>query len=216
MLKLRRFRECISLFLALFIFPMAAAYEEPVYELVHQATDYEIRVYESYLVAETSVTGGFDQSGNIAFRRLAGYIFGDNRRTTNAPTDKVQSVTMNMTAPVTRQRISDSDRDATLYRFVMEREFDLDSLPQPNNENVKLTEEAGGRFAVLRYRGRITEARFNSQVERLRASLARDGIESLGEPISAVYNSPFTPPFLRRNEVLLRIVPTIHLRRGSV
>ena len=44
-------------------------------------------------------------------------------------------------------------------------------------------------------------------VEVLRTALERDGIETIGEPVSAVYDSPWTLPFLRRNEVMLRLAP---------
>lgn len=184
---------------------VANAYEEPADEVLRQTDDYEIREYPSYLVAETRVSGDFDRTGSAAFQRLAGYIFGDNQRTNiNNPNDS-ESVSMQMTIPVTRKRIEDEEGRSTVYRFVMERAYDRDSLPVPNDERVSLTEEPGGRFAVLRYRGRITEARFMKHVGLLRASLKRDGIASVGEPISAVYNGPFTPPFLRRNEVLLKL-----------
>ena len=67
--------------------------ESPDYYVIAKHDGYEIRHYEPYLVAETEVDGTFETSGNRAFRRLAGYIFGDNR----------ESEKMAMTVPVTRQ-----------------------------------------------------------------------------------------------------------------
>lgn len=183
----------------------ANAYEEPPYEILEQEADYEIRDYGSYLVAETRVVGDFDRTGTTAFQRLAGYIFGNNRRTMSGDAKEPESVSMKMTIPVTRERVEDEEGRATVYRFVMERAFDRESLPIPNDARVTVTEEAGGRFAVLRYRGRINEARFDKHAEMLRSSLERDGLKMVGEPISAVYNGPFTPPFLRRNEVLIKL-----------
>ena len=191
--------------LILLVASAADAYEEPEYEVPRQADDYEIREYASYLVAETRVSGDFDRTGGKAFQRLAGYIFGNNRRTTPNRADEAESVSMNMTVPVTRERIDEDGQRSTVYRFVMERAYDRESLPLPNDNRVTLTEEPGGRVAVLRYRGRITEASFMKQVELLRASLKRDGLATIGEPISAVYNGPFTPPFLRRNEVMFKL-----------
>ena len=72
----------------------AMGYEEPEYVVVDARGDYEVRQYESFVVAETDVDGGFDESGNTAFRRLTGYIFGGNSRSG-------ESVKMNMTVPVT-------------------------------------------------------------------------------------------------------------------
>ncbi|MXY57778.1 MAG: heme-binding protein [Gammaproteobacteria bacterium] len=185
--------------------PVALAYEEPAYETIRQTDRYEIRHYEPYVVAETSVAGGFDRTGNVAFRRLAGYIFGANRSPGDA--DRAEPVRMNMTVPVTRHRASDADGEATVYRFVMERAYERESLPLPDDDSVTIAEVPGGRFAVMRYRGRITEARFLRHVDLLRAALERDGIETVGDAVSAVYNGPWTLPFLRRNEVMIRLSP---------
>ena len=185
--------------------PAALAYEEPTYETIRQTDRYEIRHYEPYLVAETSVVGGFDRTGNVAFRRLAGYIFGANRSPGDA--GPAEPVRMNMTVPVTRHRESDADGESTVYRFVMERAYELESLPLPDDDSVTIAEVPGGPFAVVRYRGRITEARFERHVELLRAALERDGIDAVDDPVSAVYNGPWTLPFLRRNEVLIRVAP---------
>ena len=185
----------------------ALGYEEPAYEVIHQTDGYEIRAYESYLVAETTVAGGFDRTGNVAFRRLAGYIFGGNSSPDPDTPDATKPVRMNMTVPVTRHRDGDAQGRSTVYRFVMERAYDLESLPLPDDAGVTLAEVPRGSFAVLRYRGRITEARFLKQAEMLRAALERDGVETVGEPVSAVYNGPWTLPFLRRNEVMIRLKP---------
>ena len=109
---------------------------------------------------------------------------------------------MNMTVPVTRHR-SGATGGATVYRFVMERAYDLDSLPAPNDDRIALRRVPGGPVAVRRYRGRIAASRFDEHDERLRAALRRDGLEPGGGSVSAVYDGPLTPPFLRRNEVLV-------------
>lgn len=183
----------------------ALAYEEPVYELLHRAEDYEVRDYAPYLVAETTVPGGFDETGNTAFRRLAGYIFGDNRSSDPDAPGGDDASRMNMTVPVTRHR-GGADGGATVYRFVMERAYDMNSLPIPNDDRVTLLQLPGGPVAVLRYRGRITASLFARHAEHLFEALRRDGLEPASEPLSAVYNGPFTPPFLRRNEVLVPLL----------
>ena len=109
---------------------------------------------------------------------------------------------MGMTAPVTRHR-GGPDGGGTVYRFVMERGYDMDSLPVPNDDRVELSIVPGGPVAVLRYRGRIAASRFDERAGRLLDALRRDGLEPAGEAVSAVYDGPLTPPFLRRNEVLV-------------
>jgi hypothetical protein len=66
------------------------ATEEPQYEVVKQYEAFELRRYAPQLRAETEVTGEFVAAGNQAFRILAAFIFGDNRKQEN----------ISMTAPV--------------------------------------------------------------------------------------------------------------------
>lgn len=188
------------------------AYEEPEYRILDQREDYELRAYEPYLAAETTVEGSFGQSGNQAFRILAAYIFGKNR----------QSEKMAMTAPVTRQPADTDERvkseaSATIiaeqaagaarytYQFVMERKYTRDMLPDPDDSRVRIREIPARTLAARRYSGRWTEENFRKHAGALLDALRRDGIEAIGMPQSAAYNSPFTPPFLRRNEVLIEV-----------
>lgn len=167
-------------------------YEEPDYSVVETSDAYEIRRYDSYLAAETTVGGEFDSTGTTAFRRLAGYIFGSNS----------QDVKMNMTVPVTRQQ---TDTNRYRYRFVMERAYSEDELPRPADESVALVRVPAGHCAALRYRGRSNEARYRRAEAELLSALERDNVNVLGPPVSAVYNGPFTPPVMRRNEVLIPV-----------
>ena len=189
----------------------AMAYEEPEFDVVSTYDEFEIRRYAPYIVAETAVSGDFEDSGNQAFRILAGYIFGDNKsRTKMAMTIPVtraeSSEKMNMTVPVTRQLPDDTD-GTTLYQFVMERKFTLETLPEPNDSRVSLRAIPARLVAARRYSGRINERNYRRNLDILRESLSNAGIRTVGEPQSAVYNGPFILPFLRRNEVLIDIDP---------
>lgn len=186
------------------------AYEEPEYRVLEETEDYEIRAYEPYLVAETVVNGDFGASGGQGFRILAGYIFGDNRRSekmamtapvTRQPAD--DSVRMSMTVPVIAERSAEAGR--YVYQFVMERKYTLETLPVPNDGRVRIREVPARLIAARRYSGRWTAENFERHTETLLEALRRDGVAVTGLPVSAAYNSPFTPPFLRRNEVLIEI-----------
>ncbi|MBT8496366.1 MAG: heme-binding protein, partial [Deltaproteobacteria bacterium] len=60
--------------------------------------------------------------------------------------------------------------------------------------------------AVRRYSGRITEANYQANREKLLASLRAARVATTGKPWEAVYDGPYTLPFRRRNEVLVEIV----------
>lgn len=92
------------------------ALEEPQFDVVRRADDYEIRLYASHLVVEVDVYGDLDEAGNPAFGILAGYIFGDNG----------SAEKMAMTAPVTSTELSTAGANYP-YAFVMERAYTMET-----------------------------------------------------------------------------------------
>ena len=190
------------------------ATEEPSYQILQTTEDYELRRYDPYRVAEVEVRGDFEEVGSEAFRILAGYIFGDNQgeakiamtapvsqRPAETPGEKA-GTRLEMTAPVT-QRAADTASDTYVISFVMPKSFSLEALPRPNNPRIRLREEPAVRVAVRRYSGSWSEARYREEERRLLDALQRDGLQPRGTPIYARYNSPFSLPMLRRNEILV-------------
>ena len=168
--------------------PVVMALEEPDFEVIAQFDDVEIRRYAPYVVAEVDVPD--DSSG---FRKLAGYIFGGNE----------QGEKMAMTAPVESRQSEQQDK--TTYSFVMESKYTLDTLPTPDDEEIRLLERPERIVAVLRFSGRWTDKNFGKHRDELLQILERNGISSTGPAEQARYNSPFTPSFLRRNEVIIPV-----------
>lgn len=188
----------------------AMAYEEPEYDVVRSTDVYEIRRYAPYIVAEVDVTGSFRGAGNKAFRILAGYIFGDNQpRQKMNMTVPVESVAagrkMNMTVPVESRAADNGGDPVYTYAFVMEREYSMDSLPDPDDDRIRLVQRPARVMAVHRYSGTWGASRFKKKTQELLKALDEDGIAVVGDPVFARYNGPLTPWFLRRNEVLVEI-----------
>ncbi|MEJ2603351.1 MAG: heme-binding protein [Gammaproteobacteria bacterium] len=203
-------QRIVAIIITLSLTGTAMAYEEPEFRVISEHEEYEIRAYAPYLVAETVVEGDYGDSGSRGFRILAGYIFGDNKAAekmamtapvTREPVD--ESVKMNMTVPVIAERSAEAGRYR--YQFVMERKYTRETLPVPVDERVTIREVPARTMAVHRYSGRWTAANFEKHLEILLLALERDGVEVTGTPQSAAYNNPFTPPFLRRNEVLVEV-----------
>ena len=139
------------------------------------------------------MTGDMRRAGNSAFRVLAAYIFGENE-----PGEK-----MAMTAPVASEPLPDSS--AYTYAFVMERKYDMDSLPKPIDPRIRLVEKSARVLAVRRYSGSWSATTDREQRAALVAALEADKIATRGEPIMARYDSPWTPGFMRRNEVMIEV-----------
>jgi len=169
------------------------ALEEPEYEVLYETDEIEFRRYEPYLVAEVSVSG--KSADNQAFRILAGYIFGDND----------DDVKMQMTAPVESRENRSGSRVYQDFAFVMERAYTLDNLPVPNDERIRIREKPARIVAVRQFSGRWSEKNIDKHEQRLLGDLGDLGIETAAPPELARYNSPFTPWFLRRNEIIVPV-----------
>lgn len=176
------------------------------YSVVSTEGDFEIRDYKSYLVAETTVDSTIEDAGNTAFRKLFNYISGDNKgqadiAMTSPVTQERSSEKIAMTAPVEQQKTS----GGWTVAFIMPPSYTLETVPVPNNPDVKLRAVSARRMACIRYSGSWSEARYSNHLRKLENWLKEKEIKAGGDPVWARYNSPFALWFLRRNEILIQI-----------
>jgi hypothetical protein len=181
-------------FMLLFSGEAAFAYEQPKYEIVKIYKGFELRRYAPYIVAETVVSGKFDDAGNKAFRILFKYISGDNLKKTEIP----------MTAPV-EQTPDGENSDSYVFSFIMPSKYTLDTLPIPADPRIKLRQVKSRLLAARTYSGTWSEKRYRENETALLEAVKAAGFTAVGEPIFARYNSPFSLWFLRKNEVLLEV-----------
>jgi hypothetical protein len=185
------------------------AIEEPAYEVTAKIGDVELRQYAPYVVAEVMMTGSATEAGNKAFRILAGYIFGKNkgakRLAMTAPvTQTAAPMKLEMVAPV----IQNAAPGGYLVQFVLPRGVTLDTAPEPIDQRIVLRQVQPRRVAVIRYSGFWSDANYNKHLARLEETLRKAGMGWPGEPAYSRYNPPFTPWFLRRNEIWLQVPAT--------
>jgi len=191
----------------------------PPYKVLVSSSTYEIREYEGYAVASTSMSKvdepySMDDvaSGGAAFNALAAYLFGANE----------EEKSMEMTTPVATTSLGE-------MRFYLRNNKENDTtmtiadFPEPLMEPleddlfnsrgaVRLVEVPPARLAVARFTGFVTEGEVTRQKDVLLSSLAMDGIE-IDVPHGAVvphvvfqYNPPYTIPMLRRNEIAVPVL----------
>ncbi len=182
------------------------AVEEPKYRIESKTGSYEIRKYESTIVAETLIEANFEQAGNQAFRILADYIFGNNKTKTKidmtAPVAQTpSSEKIAMTAPVTQSK----DASGQIVQFTMPENYTLETLPTPNDARVRLRVIPARKVAVYSYSGSWSESRFNEKLLAFTSELKVNNVKTIGQPIFARFNSPFQIWFLRRNEIWLEV-----------
>jgi hypothetical protein len=182
------------------------AIEEPEFEVVQRHDAVEIRQYSPYVVAEVTVPGPADSAGSRAFPLLAGYIFGKNKGerkmamtapVTQAPTP----VKMAMTAPVTQAPVA----EGYLVQFVLPKGVTLDTAPEPLDPRVKIREVPAHRVAAVRFSGVWSEDNYQRHLNQLTTGLQAAGLRWKGEPVYSRYDAPWTPWFMRRNEIWLAL-----------
>ncbi len=182
----------------------AQAVQEAQFKVVERDGPFEIRDYAPQILAETIVEESMEDAGNAAFRRLFKYISGENTLTNKiamtAPVGQERAgEKIAMTAPVSQQ----AEGDRWAVSFMMPQSFTMQSIPRPTNAEIRLREVPARRMAAVRYSGFWSEARYTRHLEQLQEWIKNKGLTPAGDPVWARYNPPFTPWFMRRNEVLI-------------
>jgi len=201
-------------------------YEKPAYNLIY-ADDFndtiEIRRYQPKLIAKTTVTGTRDEAASKGFRVLADFIFGNNTvKGDIAMTSPVeqQSQDIAMTSPVEQQAVSkdiamtspvgqtSTGENEWVVTFTMPSEYTMETLPKPNNDAVEIVETDRYKAVVLQYSGTSSKENIAEHVAELDAYVAKRNLPIEGNVMMAFYDPPWTPWFMRRNEVMYRLQET--------
>lgn len=184
------------------------AVEEAEYTVSVKQDELEIREYAPSIVAEVIVDGEFEDASSAAFRTLFKYISGKNTAQSKiamtAPvSQKAEPEKIAMTSPV-GQRKSDQ---GWAVSFMMPASYTMDTIPVPDDPSVVLREIPAHRAAAIRYSGVWSEKAYRKHLSSLQEWMKSQNLESAGEPVWARYNAPFTPWFMRRNEILIPLTP---------
>ena len=180
---------CVALAL---VAVMSQATEEPAWTLVNELEEVEIRQYPPLIQARTAIDT--QARSSTGFRTLANYIFGGN----------AQEQSIAMTAPVEETLTQDDPYMA----FTMPAEYDLEDLPEPTDNLVTLHTVPARTMAVIRFSGWAREAAVAKHERTLLETLATHGWKTVGAPSLNQYNPPWTPPWSRRNEIMVEVVGT--------
>jgi DNA gyrase inhibitor GyrI len=165
-----------------------AGYESAPYRVVRSSGKFELRDYPALTVVETPMAAANGSDGS--FTRLFRFITGAN--------EGRQKIAM--TTPVF---MSGNATNATMA-FVLPAKLKSGEVPKPSDGAVTVRELAAGRFAVLRYSGGRNAKNEAETLGKLQAWMKAEGLKELSPPVYGYFDPPWTPSFLRRNEVMLR------------
>ena len=165
------------------------------YETVDELDGVEIRHYPQTVLVETTAS-----TARAAFGRLFRYIGGANEGgrdiAMTAPV-RTDGATVGMTAPV---RTGTGD-DRVTMAFWLPADYTPDTAPLPTDSRVSLVVEPPRTAAVRSFGWYATPARAGREREHLLETLANHGVDTFDEPVVLQYDDPWTPPFMRHNEV---------------
>ena len=180
--------------ISLLIPAVGNAIESLGFERIDRLGEVEVRIYERHLLASVDVDGSFKDAGNAAFRPLFRYISGRN----------ADEQEIAMTAPVI-QSASRKDDATWTVSFVMPASLLKTGAPRPNTKRVEIVERSEQLIAALPYSGSWRVRLFEENKKELIQQLERSPYSICGEVMWARHNAPFTPWFLKKNEVLVPV-----------
>lgn len=165
--------------------------EKQKYRVVKKEKEFEIRFYPPAIFATTrSSAKSYRELGSSGFRKIAGYIFGNNET----------AAKIAMTAPV---HMDINDKGSSMS-FVMPSQYTMDKLPRPADARVELHESPAVYMAAIEFGGYANDQKIKQYADRLFQALNRNGIKTTGNPTYLGYNAPYE--FIgRKNEVVIAI-----------
>lgn len=179
-----------------------AGYESAEYKVIESDGEFEIREYPDLMLVATKTK--IDAQGRDgSFMKLFRYISGAN--------EAEQKISM--TTPVFME--NDQADSEVQMGFVIPKEVAVEGVPSPTGPDVDVRKRAGGRFAVIRFPGKLDKKLAKESEAKLRAWMETEGLTAAVNEDdesnktsgveAASYDPPFTPAALRRNEVLIRL-----------
>ena len=203
----------------------AMATEEPNYTVLSKTENFELRRYESQLVAQTWVSGDQDAASRAGFKILADYIFGNNtapsgesskismtapvamqfeaKQSTTKKNDSNESQKIAMTAPVSIKQEQQQNDGKWRVQFTMPSKYTMQTLPKPNNPDITIIEVPPQTYGVIKFSGLAGSEKVAVKTVELQSWMQTQKLTLTGTPELARYNPPWTLPFMRRNEIMI-------------
>jgi len=170
-----------------------STYESPEYKVVEKEGSFEIRDYPELTIASTPMQ---KRGEDGSFMRLFRFISGRNER----------SQKISMTTPVLM-----TGTESGVMSFIVPKDVARQGVPTPSNPEVAISTKPPARYAVYRFSGPSKPIPSQEAAKKLLAWIDSKHLQISGSPsalpLFAYYNPPWTPGFMRRNEVLVRLIP---------
>ena len=178
-----------ALFASLLTACTGGKYESPNYRVLSSEGAFELRDYPQLTLVSTPMQ---HRGEDGSFMKLFRFIQGRN--------DRAEKISMTTPVLMTGSSVG-------TMSFVLPQAVAQHGVPTPSNSDVTLSTIPPTRYAAYRFSGSNNPASSEVAAKKLVAWVKSHHVEMLGSPLFAYYNPPWTPGFLRRNEVLIRTAP---------
>ena len=108
-----------------------------------------------------------------------------------------------MTVPVMQKSTGNNKWNVS---FVVPKKFNLQNVPQPDNQSVKIINNPNLQVIVITFSGLFSDANIKENETKIRNYIKEKGLKIEEPSIYAGYNAPWTLWFLKRNEVLFKLI----------
>lgn len=188
--------------------------EEPAYQILKEDKEFEIRRYPNQILAKVTIREVcFEEFREVAFKKLAVFMFGGNTYKENigmtSPVLEAQAEIEKKTAEVPMTSVSLKDQNGSqewTMSFILPTKYNMQNVPKPLDEDVVLEEVNGYDVATTRYNGKNSLERINEHEVQLNQWLkTQPQVEKIGKFFAAQYDAAFVVPFLKRNEVQVKV-----------
>ena len=169
------------------------ANEQPDYTIIKKDNEFEIRQYTNFLTATVETEGERDDAIGKGFRILFKYISGENKN----------KESISMTVPVMQKNIGNNKWNVS---FVVPKKFNLQNVPQPDNQSVKIINNPNLKVIVITFSGLFSNENIKENEAKIRNYIKEKGLKIEEPAIYEGYNAPWTLWFLKRNEVLFKLI----------
>ncbi len=179
--------------------------ETPPYDIVSKGDNYEVRRYHPQLWVQVDFVvdpaTDFNDKESLGFEPIFQYISGANERKQKIP----------MTAPVVMEQFAGDSGHRRMAFIMPASEFStLDQLPKPTDPTVQLVAvDQPLLLACIKFDMELTTKRVTAEEAELRQATKKDNIDLVDERESVRvedYNTPWTLPWLRRNDLCIPLV----------
>lgn len=160
------------------------------YDVTKKYDAFEIRNYEASLFTYVKLSGNkYRDESNKGFSILAGYIFGGNEKN-----EKIA-----MTSPVAM-----SLEDSMTMMFMVPKKFKKETLPKPDQSEIKFQEEPKKTVAAIAFSGWANDEKIEKYKQKLKSALDAKEIPYTNRFFFLGYNPPYEI-FNRKNEIIVEL-----------